>query len=133
MNPRIYYEHLIETIPVGTERAVLSVLRFHIGLSNAINKEQLMLALEKTGFKLADERQVRAAIVSLRKQGVTICSSSTDSGYFLAADGEEFAEFVNREYLKKIRDMSETAQAMQNNARQMFDKVEPGVKQMTLI
>lgn len=133
MNPRIYYEKLVETLPVGTERAVMSVMRFHIGLTQAVSKEELKLALEKTGFRLSDERQVRLAIVNLRKQGIPLCSSSTESGYFLAATGEEFAEFANREYLKKIRDMSATLEAMQDHARDMFDSVEPGAKQMSLI
>ncbi len=125
MNPRAYYEHLLKTMPHGTERAVLSILRFHIGLDHAIDKEPLLLALEKTGFHLSNERQARLAITELRNQGVPVCSSSADSGYFLAATKEEFDEFITREYFSKIASMTKTARAMENHILAMFPNYQP--------
>lgn len=111
-NPRQYYEKLLSGMPAGLERAVLSILRFHIGGQNAIEKEPLILTLTNGGFPIKDERQVRLAIVRLRKAGLPVCSSSADAGYFLPVNRQEFQDFLQREYWKKITDMAETARAM---------------------
>jgi hypothetical protein len=120
ISPREYYEHLIDTMPPGLDRAILSILRFHIGLDNAVEKEPLMLELSKTGYGPRDERQVRLAIVKLRKAGVPVCSSSKEAGYFLPLTFAEFEEFVAREYWKKVKDMAETARSMTDNVANVF-------------
>ncbi len=120
LNPRQYYEKLLDDMPPGLDRAVLSILRFHIGLAEAIEKEPLILTLENGGFHLKDERQVRIAIVKLRKAGVPVCSSSAESGYFLPATHQEFTAFVAREYWKKIKDMTETALSMTRPISKIF-------------
>jgi methylthioribose-1-phosphate isomerase len=107
-------------MPAGAERTVLRVLSYHIGLKNAIQKPDLMSECAKAGAHFKDERQVRKAIVDLRKRGVPACSSSGDSGYFLAASLAEYQEFRGREYVKKITDMKNTVLAMDEQARQMF-------------
>jgi hypothetical protein len=59
-------------------------------------------------------------IVRLRKAGVPICASSSDSGYYLAANLAEYQEFRDREYKKKIADMRETMFAMDKAIKAMF-------------
>lgn len=123
LNPRQYYEKLLDDMAPGLERAVLSILRFHIGQAEAIEKDPLILTLENGGFRLKDERQVRLAIVRLRKAGVPVCSSSAEAGYFLPATYQEFSEFVSREYWKKVKDMTETALAMTRPIAKIFPTV----------
>lgn len=122
MKARDYYESLIASMPVSAERAVLRVLSFRIGLANAIQKADLIAECAKAGTVFKDERQARKTIVDLRKRGIPICSSSGESGYYLAANLAEYREFVGREYLKKISDMRETVTAMNDSIRTMFPR-----------
>jgi hypothetical protein len=119
-SPRDYYDRLITEMPAGAERSVLRVLSYHIGLTNAIQKPELIGECAKTGAHFSDERQVRLVIVKLRKSGVPICSSSGESGYFIAENLSEYMEFRGREYVKKIVDMKETVTAMDGTAKQIF-------------
>lgn len=120
MKPREYYEKLIASLPVGRERAVLRVMTWHVGQAQAVRRDEIARAAEKMGVRFSDERQVRLAIVELRKRGVPICSSSGDAGYYLPATLDEYREFRAREYVKKIVDMRETVAAMDNQVRSMF-------------
>jgi hypothetical protein len=120
MKPREYYESLLSSMPMGAERIVLRVLSFHIGLKCAIQKPDLISESAKHGAHFSNERQVRLTIVDLRKQGVPVCASSGESGYYLAGTLEEYKEFRGREYVKKIVDMRETVTAMDDHVKQMF-------------
>jgi len=119
MKPRDNYERLISETPPGADRTVFRVLSYHQGLENAIQKPDLISECAKNGIAM-HERQLRLVIVRLRKSGVPICSSSGESGYFLAATLEEYQEFRGREYVKKITDMRETVTAMDATAKAMF-------------
>jgi len=120
MKPREYYEKLIASLPVGRERAVLRVMTWHVGQAQAARRDEIARAAEKMGVRFSDERQIRLTIVELRKRGVPICSSSGDAGYYLPATLDEYREFRAREYVKKIVDMRETVEAMDNQVRAMF-------------
>ncbi|MDI6770123.1 MAG: hypothetical protein QMD04_10680 [Anaerolineales bacterium] len=120
MKARDYYDQLITSMPFGAERIVLRVLSFRVGLKHAIQKADLIIECAKAGIVFKDERQVRKTIVDLRKRGIPICSSSGESGYYLAANLAEYREFVGREYIKKITDMRETVKAMNDSIRIMF-------------
>lgn len=120
MKPREYYEKLIADLPVGRERAVLRVMTWHVGQAQAVRKDEIARAAEKLGVRFSDERQVRLTIVELRKRGVPICSSSGDAGYYLPATMDEYREFRAREYVKKIIDMRETVEAMDDCVAQVF-------------
>ncbi len=124
--PRQYYENLLATMPAGLERAIFAILRFHIGLENAIRKPDIRENLILSGFAIQDERQLRLAIVRLRKSGVPICSSSGEAGYFLPASHLEYQTFVSQEYWSKISDMTETARAMTNSIHNVFPAAPPG-------
>jgi hypothetical protein len=119
-SPRDYYDRLIAEMPAGAERSVLRVLSYHISLDHAIQKPDLIAECAKLGSHFRDERQVRLAIVNLRKSGVPICSSSGESGYYLAGNLEEYKEFRGREYVKKIVDMKSTVEAMDKAVKSMF-------------
>ena len=107
-------------MPAGADRAVLRVLSYHIGQGSAIQKADLMSECGKLGAHFGDERQVRLIVVKLRKTGVPICSSSTESGYFLAGTLEEYRAFRDREYIAKIVDMRQTVASMDDHAKLMF-------------
>ena len=115
-----YYDHLLANIPFGAEKVVLRALSGHIGLDHAIQKPDLIAASKRLGATFKDERQLRIIIVRLRKAGVPVCASSGESGSFLAASLEEYREFRGREYIKKIIDMRETVDAMDQHIRRMF-------------
>ena len=113
---------VIEQMDAGLERAVLSCLQKRVGAEASIVKADLLTNLNMMGFgsrlKFSTfERQVRSCITSLRKQGYLICSSSGDTGYYLAGDLAEFDAFVQSEYYDRIADMRETADAMAAAAR----------------
>lgn len=120
MKPREYYENLIEKMPAGAERAVFRVLSHHIGLANAIQKADAIAGCAKLGTHFQDERQFRLIVVKLRKHKIPVCASSGESGYYLAANLEEYREFRGREYVKKIIDMHETVNAMDETIKSMF-------------
>ncbi len=105
-------------MPAGRKRAVIRVLTDRVG--ETISKVAAMDECAKLGVMFSDERQFRLTVVELRKEGWPICSSSTDSGYFLASTLAEYQEFRAREYLKKIMDMRSTVFAMDETARAMF-------------
>lgn len=108
---------IIEQMDAGLDRAVLSVLQKRVGEKMAIQKADLLFNLNSTGFgsRLSHEtfeRQVRRCIVELRNAGQLICSSSGGGGYYLAADMNEFDEFIEREYRGRIRELQGTVDVM---------------------
>ena len=127
MRPRTVYDEEIVQMEPGLVRAVLQVMRLHVGKAKAIEKPDLIDDLRKMGFgrELAYatfERKVRRAVVELRKDGHLICSSSGDAGYYLAADWAEYEEFSQVEYRSKIVDMSETLRAMDEAAKRKLGR-----------
>lgn len=115
-------EEILSEIPYGFVERVGTVLEHYIGKDKAVSKAQLMDSLKLLGFgnglsPTTFERQVRIAIVALRKRGALICSSSGDGGYYVARTRDEYDEFVEREYKGKIQDMQETVDAMNAKAR----------------
>lgn len=119
VNPAMYYGALIETLPMGLEKAILKVLLFHEGEMDGIFKNDLIVELSKIGFSVVDERQIRIAIYNLRQQGVLIGSSS-EHGYYMISDLKEFEKFAADEYQKKIDDMNETLRLLRAKARERF-------------
>jgi hypothetical protein len=108
-------------------RAVINLMRFHVGRANTIKKPDAMYELNCMGFPL-DERQFRGAINCLRKYGVLIGSaSSKPRGYWLIASRDEYDEFIEREILSRIKDLRETQVAMDASAYRAF-----GVKQYSM-
>lgn len=116
---------IIEQMDAGLDRAVLRCLEKREGAILSIQKLDLMHDLNRMGFgtrlKFSTfERQVRTCIVDLRKRGYLICSSSGDTGYYLAATRAEFDDFIQREYMGRIVDMQETVMAMEGEAKRRW-------------
>lgn len=118
-------DEIIMEMEPGLVRAVARALEKRVGQEHALQKPDLLKLVRGQGFggqisAATLERQARMAIVTLRKSGVLVCSRSGEGGYFLAASRAEYEEFIEREYRAKIRDMSETAGAMDRAARAQF-------------
>jgi|GEM_PF-1716489 len=96
---------------------IIRLLGFHVGRERAITKDRLLDELARAGFYMT-EREFRAEIAALRKQGVLIGSSAgSNPGYYLIANMGEFDEFVNAELLSRIKDLQETYRALNASAQ----------------
>jgi DNA-binding transcriptional regulator PaaX len=125
-------EKLIHELPAGLDRAVLRVLSFHPGRSNAIGRGALIGELKTLGFKV-HERQVRAQINQLRKNGMLIGSAAGEQGgYFICTNIEEFEEFANAEFRSKLADMQDTLSTMQKAAEKKWGRYSPE-KQLSML
>lgn len=71
-----------------TERDVLTVLVRHIGARQGITCRRLVESLNGGVSDAVGERQVRAAIVRLRKQGEHVCGHPS-TGYYIAENPGE--------------------------------------------
>ena len=110
------------------DQAILRVLVHHQGRAHPISRSDLVRALKTYN---ASERQVREQIKQLRRAGHLIGSApGTDGGYYLITTLEEFNDFMCTEYMAKIKDMSQTANAMTRTAQAQFG---PHVMQPRLI
>lgn len=125
--PREFYKEEIKRLEPGLPRAVLSVMRLHVGLENAIGKGNLIEEMKRMGFLrkitlVSAERKTREVIKRLRREGYLICSSSGEGGYYLASNWKEYDEFIQIEYRGKIIDMAETVRAMDKTAPRVLGR-----------
>lgn len=115
---------IIDSMPVGLERSLGRIILSHKGRENGISREELLNELKKISHLASTEdRQMRLAIESFRKQGVRIChheNRKTDPFtkkvtvtflYYLAADELEYREFRAR-YMKYATSIWQTTRAM---------------------
>jgi len=116
------YAEIIASMPYGLDKVILSRLNEHIGKENAIKRPDLLAKVhEHFDCHEVTDRQMRKIINDMRKQGILICSiASEDGGYFLAENLIEYHEFARRELGAKIADMSESLQAMDRAAKEIF-------------
>lgn len=86
---------------------LLAELTSHICATNAIGMAALYEAVFDRPWnnRINDTRAVRTLITVLREEGVPICSvtSHTGGGYYLAAAGSEFAEYIKRDKCRALR------------------------------
>lgn len=112
---------LIASLPAGLERAILRSLSYHQGRQNAILRADLVSELGAVDGLQVHDRQVRMQINLLRKRGVPICSTGgSDGGYWLGANMEEVAEFIESELSARIADLAETRDGMLRGARERW-------------
>ncbi len=109
--------------PTGLEREVLRVLSYRQGRDKALSRSMLLeCVLRGAGCAHVTDRQLRAAINQLRKDGHLICSTGgEDGGYWTPAAYDELEEYLNREVYARISDLSEQAQAMRRAAKERWD------------
>lgn len=79
---------------------LLAVLTRHIGKNRAIGMARLYEEVfgEAWSDKINDTRKLRSLITELRKEGVPICStpSQTGGGYYLASAGSELEAYCSK-------------------------------------
>ena len=74
------------------------------------------------------ERQVRAMISEMRKEGTLILSvSKTGGGYWLARSIDEYLQFRRIKYNAQILDMLQTLKAMDASAEKQFNGLQPNL------
>lgn len=98
--------------PPGLEKSVYQVLYERTGRDNAISR-QALLSLVQSRYPKTSDRQLRACINQMRKDGVMICSTGgEDGGYWMAASWDELSEYLNREVHSRLVDLAEQENAM---------------------
>ena len=116
---------LISSLPAGVERAILRVLSFHQGAENAIPRFNLLADIKWHGFDIS-EREMRAAINSLRKGGALICSAGgLSGGYYSPASPQELEDYFSRELHPRAMDLLEQERAMKEAAEKLWGKYSP--------
>jgi hypothetical protein len=90
-------------LPPDLNHAIMTILTFHTSSRNPISPVHLCAALK--GFKVSDN-QDQDRIKHLRRSGHLIGSTSgDDAGYYLITTPKDLEEYLNREYLAKMKDM----------------------------
>lgn len=98
--------------PPGLEKSVYQVLFERQGRDSAISRHAL-LSLVQSMYPKTTDRQLRACINQLRKDGVMICSTGgEDGGYWLAASWDELSEYLDREVVSRLIDLAEQRSAL---------------------
>jgi transcription initiation factor IIE alpha subunit len=96
-----------EVDTVENRNRLLAELTSHIGELNAIGMAALYEAVFDRPWSnlINDTRKIRKLITILRDEGVAICSvaKSSGGGYYLAAVGSEFAQFIKRDKKRALR------------------------------
>ena len=119
------HSDIISSLPAGVERAILRVLSFHQGAENAIPRFNLLADIKWHGFDIS-EREMRAAINSLRKGGALICSAGGNGGgYFSPASPQELEDYFQRELHPRAMDLLEQEKAMREAAEKTWGKYSP--------
>jgi hypothetical protein len=115
---------IIDDMPVGLERSLGRIILSHKGQANGISREDLLKELRKQSHLAnTEDRQMRLAIESFRKQGVRICHNETRRTdpvtkkvtvaflYYLAANELEYREFRPK-YMRYATSIWDTTRAM---------------------
>lgn len=107
-------------VPPGVKQCTLRVIEGCIGRDAAIARPDL-LNIVKVSYPTASDRQVRAAINELRKEGAAICSAGgEDGGYWLARDWAELNEYLERELHSRAMDLLEQERALRASAERIW-------------
>lgn len=130
LNKGVDVDDMVGALPAGLERAILRVLLFHVGRSQAIGRKDLLGAVAQHGFSVGD-RALRLCINLLRKEGQLICSTGgEDGGYWLAENWDELVEYLQEPHSRAM-DLLEQEQAQREAAEKRWGMYSPG-KQMAL-
>jgi len=101
--------------------AVTRILTRHIGREHAIARADLVDDVRRLTRHPYTDRQVRAAINALRKQGWLICSAGgVGGGYWLAKNRGEVLEFLEREVRPRAMDLLAIEKAMRQAMLEQF-------------
>lgn len=130
MNPREYYEHIINTMPEGIERRIIYIMRNYIGKEKSIEKGRLVIMLKAHGFFKdaafsTAERQLRYAIGEINNdpnQKVIIIGSTGNGGYYLPANPEECSVYIATER-SRADEVNNKLKSIENKASEIFELV----------
>lgn len=93
---------------------LLQKMTDHIGQGNAVGMAELYEAVvgEPWDNRINDTRRIRRIITALRREGVAICSSSSQDGggYYLASAGSELDDYLRRNARRALQILSRNAQ-----------------------
>ena len=90
----------------------------NIGKANATTKKTIINEIGWTNMRFDyAERKLRNAIELMREEGIAICSTSSQAGYYIAKDEEELEDFL-REYEGRAKRILKIA----NKIRKAFKK-----------
>lgn len=121
-----YYQVMLQEMPAGIERQILTQLLFHVGLENAITGDRLAAQLRIYHPKVKDlRRKIRLGIQNLRNEGYLIaCSAGSEDGrgYFLPKDRKEFDAFIGQEIESKITSLSVTKNVLVREADKVLGR-----------
>lgn len=101
----------------NTIRRVLEV--GNVGIGRAITGRDLTRWLNENGFPDLDQRQMRIAIRTMRRQGILICAAA-GSGYYWPKNLADVEMCVRVEFDAKAKDMLITGKAMMDGAIAYF-------------
>ncbi len=96
----------LQEIKSESYQKLLEVMASHRDYKNPISRQSLE---EQIGLS---DRNIRLMIRQARRRGIPILSDSSNYGYFLSYRDADISRFLNREILSKIKDLSETFQAL---------------------
>lgn len=114
-------DRLLDSLPMGVERAILRILSFHKGRSKAISRDDLLYQLRSYNGIQIDDRQMRAVIAELKKSGELICSAGgVNGGYWIAADWSELKEYHSTELHTRAMEMLEQESAQRAAAEKLW-------------
>lgn len=109
-------------LPPGLEKEVLRILQERVGRDQALPRSALLaLVRSMPGCKTASDRQLRACINQLRKDGALICSAGgEDGGYWTPANWGELVDYLNREVHSRAMDLLEQEQALKREGEKRW-------------
>lgn len=92
---------------------LMVVLTEHIGATQAIGMGELYEAVYGRPWRnrINDTRRLRKLITDMRRDGVAICSVSTQAGggYYLASAGSELVAYLRRSKVRALRILARVA------------------------
>ena len=126
------YEEILNTMPEGLDKQVLSILSYHVGRENAITRKGLISAIDGKPFSgdiqtSSLDRQIREAISGLQETTLII-SDSGKGGYYIPANMEEVKDYTS-EITSRARELENKARNILALAESEFNKI----KQLSLI
>lgn len=105
MDPKKFYDELIDSIDDYELRTAARILSYHVGEQNAVPLEELSAKVLESSSETA-QRKMREILKQLvDKHGMPICSNSGKAGRWLAGTHEEITETV-RELESRIEQLS---------------------------
>lgn len=134
MTENIRYWAIVQEMPAGLGRDVMTALQGHVGVDQRVGRDRLVGALlrlpeyrGKNAVRM--DRLVRLAIADLQEAGYPILSSSGLGGYWLAGSREEI-EGMCAEIESRAERLQDKARALRG-AKKLVYEDEPVVIQMS--